>query len=156
VRLEFAHLLREVEARLDAWSDESDVLVVEGVGGLLCPLAENATVADLALALDFPLLVVARRALGTLNHTLLTLEAAAARGLRVAGIVLNGCQPCLDPVVESTNAEELSRFAGNVPILAELPFREPGADWPPAFLGLNWFGLAASSRRGDESATTMG
>lgn len=64
-------------------------MIVEGIGGLLVPLGPKLLVADLAQALGLPLLIVARAGLGTLNHTLLTLEAARRRGLRVAGVVLN-------------------------------------------------------------------
>ena len=73
------------EESLSWWEGRAEVRVVEGVGGLLCPLAEGATVADLAIFLDYPILIVAHRGLGTLNHTLLTVEAARSRGLRVAG-----------------------------------------------------------------------
>ena len=99
-------------------------MVVEGVGGLLCPLAEGMTVADLAIALDYPLVVVARRGLGTLNHTLLTVEAALARGLRVAGVVLNGSEPTADPLAEATNPGELARRLPGVAVLAEVPHGE--------------------------------
>ena len=58
------------------------VLVCEGVGGLLVPLTDTATVRDLAAAFGFPLVVAARPGLGTINHTLLTLAAARAAGLR--------------------------------------------------------------------------
>ena len=78
---------------LDWWAGRAEVMVVEGVGGLLCPLAEGTTVADLAVALDYPLLVVARRGLGTLNHTLLTSRPRRLRALRVAGLVLNSAEP---------------------------------------------------------------
>ncbi len=64
------------------------ILVVEGVGGLLVPLAEGYSVRDLAAALGLPLLVAARPGLGTINHTLLTLEAARAAGLTVAAVVM--------------------------------------------------------------------
>jgi len=57
------------------WSSHCDILLVEGIGGLLCPLTEQASVADLAHDLQLPILVVARTRLGTLNHTLLTTEA---------------------------------------------------------------------------------
>jgi dethiobiotin synthetase len=63
-------------------------LIVEGVGGLLVPLSETASVRDLARALGLPVLVAARPGLGTINHTLLTLEAARAGGLELAGVVL--------------------------------------------------------------------
>lgn len=64
-----------------------DVMVVEGAGGLLVPTRPPATMADLASALGLPLLIATRTALGTINHTLLTLAEAERRGLRVAGVV---------------------------------------------------------------------
>jgi dethiobiotin synthetase len=100
-------------------------LVVEGIGGLLCPLNESETVADLIAALGLPALVVTRNVLGTLNHTLLTLEVAASRGLPVAGVIVNETTPS-GGLAERTNAEELRRLL-RVPILAELPFRRDGA-----------------------------
>ncbi len=66
----------------------ADALVVEGVGGLLVPLTPGYLVRDLACELALPLVIAARAGLGTINHTLLTLEAARASGLRVAGVVL--------------------------------------------------------------------
>jgi dethiobiotin synthetase len=98
-------------------------LVVEGVGGLLCPLTDQETVADFARELGLPLVVVARRSLGTLNHTLLTLEAARTRGLPVAGVVVNETTPP-EGVAEETNVTELERWG--VPVLAVAPHR-PGA-----------------------------
>ena len=65
-----------------------ETLIVEGVGGLLVPLAEGYTVRDLAGELGLPLLIAARPGLGTINHTLLTLEAARAAGLDVRAVVL--------------------------------------------------------------------
>ena len=109
---------RSIEA-LTWWEARAEAVVVEGVGGLLCPIAEGATVADLAVVLDYPLLIVARRGLGTLNHTLLTVEAARSRAIRIAGVILNGSSPTVDPLAESTNADELSRRLGDVPILAD-------------------------------------
>ncbi len=121
-------------------------MVVEGVGGLLCPLAEGITVADLAVRLDYPLVVVARRGLGTLNHTLLTVEAAVSRSLRVAGVVLNGAEPTTDPIAEATNPSELARRLGPVPILAELP-HDPGGEAAAVVLrGLDWYNRASRPR----------
>jgi dethiobiotin synthetase len=65
----------------------ADVVVVEGVGGLLVPLAGGYCVRDLAAALGFPVLIAARPGLGTINHTLMTLECARAAGLAVAAVV---------------------------------------------------------------------
>lgn len=101
---------------IDWWRTQVDRLVVEGVGGLLCPLTERETVADLASDAGFPLLIVSRLGLGTLNHTLLTLEAARTRGLAVAGIVLNEAEPGTDDLAAETNPDELRRRT-DLPIL---------------------------------------
>jgi dethiobiotin synthetase len=65
-------------------------LLVEGAGGLLVPLAPGFLIADLAQQLALDVVVVSRNYLGSINHTLLTLEALQARGLRVRGLVFNG------------------------------------------------------------------
>jgi dethiobiotin synthetase len=98
---------------------EGHRVLVEGVGGLLCPLTERETVADLVAELALPLVVVARRSLGTLNHTLLTVEAARRRNLRLAGVVVTATTP-VQGVAEETNVEELRRRL-DVPLLAVLP-----------------------------------
>lgn len=66
-----------------------DLLLVEGIGGLLAPIAPGYLVADLARDLGLPLIVVSRFSLGTINHTLLTLETAKARGIEVCGVIFN-------------------------------------------------------------------
>ena len=71
-----------------AAGERADTLICEGVGGLLVPLTAGYLVRDLALDLDLPLVVAARPGLGTINHTLLTLEAARAGGLEVAAVVI--------------------------------------------------------------------
>ena len=92
-----------------------DLVVGEGAGGLLVELGtDGTTLADLAGDLGLPLVVVARPGLGTLNHTRLTCEAAWARGLQVAGIVVNGF-PDQPAVVERTNLDGLALIA---PVLA--------------------------------------
>ncbi len=106
---------------IDWWRGRVEVVVVEGAGGFLSPVTESESVADLAVSFAFPLVLVARASLGTINHTLLTLEAARARGLKVAGIVLNHpTPPDPDDRAVETNPAELKRRCG-VPILAILP-----------------------------------
>jgi dethiobiotin synthetase len=78
----------ELAAAARAAGASADALVCEGVGGLLVPLTTGYLIRDLALDLDLPLLVAARPALGTINHTLLTLEAARSAGLEVAAVVI--------------------------------------------------------------------
>lgn len=87
------------------------VLIVEGVGGLLVPLTDDFLVRDLAVELGLPLVVAARPGLGTINHTLLTIEAARAAGLVVAAVVL-GPWPRSPSVVETSNRATIERLAG--------------------------------------------
>lgn len=97
-----------------------EAIVVEGAGGLLVPLTARETFADLAVALALPVLVVARAGLGTVNHAALTVEALRARGLAIAGIVLNRAAAADDPSVPH-NAAEIARLTGCEPI-ATLPW----------------------------------
>ena len=98
------------------WPPPVDVLVVEGAGGLLAPIANGKTVADVAAGLSYPLVVVARCGLGTINHTLLTVEAARHRGLSVAAIVLNHSRPDDDLNLAESNAQAIESY-GLAPIL---------------------------------------
>jgi dethiobiotin synthetase len=119
VTVERAHLLHPFHGL--------DDVVGEGAGGLLVELGtDGTTLADLAADLDLPLVVVARPGLGTLNHTRLTCEAAWARGLRVAGIVVNG-YPADPGEAERTNLDELARIA---PVLDVIPWTDDPAALP--------------------------
>jgi dethiobiotin synthetase len=97
---------------------EAEVVVVEGVGGLLVPLTESYDVRALARALALPLLVVARPGLGTINHTLLTLEVARAAGLTVAAVVLTPW-PRAPDTIERSNRDTIE-LLGRVEV-ATLP-----------------------------------
>ena len=108
---------------LEKAGDGFDRVVVEGAGGLLVPLWDDVTMADLAEALGAGLVVVTRPGLGTLNHTALTLEAARTRGLPVDGLVISGW-PADPGITEQTNLERLSAMA---PVLGLLP-NYPGLD----------------------------
>jgi dethiobiotin synthetase len=96
-------------------------MIVEGVGGLLVPLAEDFTVRDLAVELSLPLLIAARPGLGTINHTLLTLQAARAAGLQVLAVVLTP-QPRRPSSMEQSNSETIARI-GEVEIVGLTPVR---------------------------------
>ncbi len=87
----------------------SDLLVVEGVGGLLVPLAEGYDVRALAGDVGLPLLIAARCGLGTINHTLLTLEAARTGGLDVLAVVLTPW-PAAPDAIERSNRETIARL----------------------------------------------
>ena len=92
----------------------ADALVAEGVGGLLVPITTGYLVRDLARDLGLPLVVAARTGLGTINHTLLTVEAARAVGLEVAGIVMTPW-PAKPAPIELSNRSTVERLAG-VPV----------------------------------------
>jgi dethiobiotin synthetase len=97
-----------------------DVMLVEGIGGILCPITPEDSVADLARRFALPLVIVARPNLGTINHTVLTIEAALARGLVVAGLVINRYDRDAEDVAQMAAPEEIIRITG-VPILGLLP-----------------------------------
>jgi dethiobiotin synthetase len=100
-------------------------LVVEGVGGLLVPLTERFDVADLAVELALPLLIAANPGLGTINHTLLTLEAARTRGLRVAAVVLTPW-PARPDEIERSNRDTIERIGEvAVEVLPRIPRADP-------------------------------
>ena len=101
-------------------ANDKDIMIVEGIGGLLVPLAKDFTVADLAAQMDLPLLIVSRPDLGTINHTLLTVEAARARGLNVAGIIINSYVAETASVAEETNPAAIERATG-LKVLALVP-----------------------------------
>jgi dethiobiotin synthetase len=106
-------------------------------------LTEQETVADLAAALHLPLVVVTRRSLGTLNHTLLTLEVAGTRGLPVAGVVVNEICPS-QTLAEDTNVVELQHRI-QVPLLATVPYQaERGTGIPASLEAVDWWKLCSA------------
>jgi dethiobiotin synthetase len=122
---------------LDYWCERSEIVLVEGVGGLLSPVGDDEYVADLAEAFAFPLVVVARNELGTIHDTLATLVAAATfrDGLNVAGIVV--CDPPqLDASAES-NVDELARRCVP-PLLAHVAWHADAFD-----RAIDWYLLAS-------------
>jgi dethiobiotin synthetase len=112
VRIDVSSLtaLASAQASTDRW-------VVEGAGGVLVPLDECTFVSDLVKALGLPALVVARSSLGTINHTLLTLEALNARSIPVAGVIMVGSS-------DRDNREAIETL-GRVPVIGELPLLQP-------------------------------
>ncbi|MFM9964604.1 MAG: dethiobiotin synthase [Planctomycetaceae bacterium] len=126
-----------------AWRNDCDILVTEGAGGLLCPLTHRVTMDEFARLIEFPLVIVARLGLGTINHTLLTVEVARQRGLRIAGLVFNEPTPTEDVLVTSNLAEVAARC--NVPILAICRYQSAGIGRRNESLRLDWWNLANCS-----------
>jgi dethiobiotin synthetase len=112
---------------------EVDLLLVEGAGGLLVPIADRYRYADLARDIDARVLLVVGARLGAINHALLTLEVAAAHGLDVAGFVVNHFSTARD-LATDTLADSL-RDQSDVPLVAELAYgADASAVWTPDLL----------------------
>ena len=109
VRKSFAHL-----------SERYDAVIAEGLGGLLAPIKRGYFVLDLARDLGLPLVVVSRPSLGTINHTLLTVNYAMREGLTVAGIILNYTTPPKNDLAEKSNPEVIQQLSP-VPFIGIFP-----------------------------------
>jgi dethiobiotin synthetase len=110
-------------------AEDAETIICEGVGGLLVPLSSGYLVRDLATDLGYPLVVVAGPGLGTINHTLLTVEAARVAGLEVTAVVLNPW-PDGPSEIERSNRETIASLA-DLPVhtLPRLDLTNP-ASWP--------------------------
>ena len=98
-------------------ADKHDFVVVEGIGGLMVPIDDNILVADMALKMDLALVIVSKHYLGAINHTLLSLEYARSRNLRIKGIIFNMLRNGEDFVAE------IGRLSSS-PVLGTIPFKE--------------------------------
>jgi len=165
----YEHKAVELEAIFDEYrrlEGSADMVIVEGVGGLLCPLSDDFWVIHLARMMMLPVVIVARAGLGTINHTLLTIQVARQAGLLIAGVVVNRYR--LEPetghktqgpdqheshgdddLAICTNLQQLAQ-RGKVPLLAIVP-DEPSNSVERATLGpdtlfavrqVNWPDLA--------------
>jgi dethiobiotin synthetase len=110
-------------------TEHAELLICEGVGGFLVPLTADYLVRDLAHDLGLPVVIVAAPGLGTINHTLLTIESVRGAGLEVASVVLNQW-PAEPSPMERSNLETIERL-GSVPVqtLPRLELSAPGS-WP--------------------------
>ncbi len=118
--------VRDVVASCRSRARDVELLLVEGAGGLLVPLAGRFTFADLARELEARLLLVVGARLGAINHALLSLEAASARGLGVAGLVVNHFSTVRD-LATDTLADSLRELT-DVPLLAEVGYGDDLAE----------------------------
>jgi dethiobiotin synthase len=115
--------LRRIRTRLRELQRRCDAVIVEGAGGVLVPLNSRQTMADLMRLLGLPVVLVARAGLGTLNHSLLSLEALRARGIAVEGLVLvHAAAERGSRRIVADNRRVLARL-GRTRILAEFPHR---------------------------------
>lgn len=135
-----------------AWRGHCDVLVVEGAGGWLVPLSESTTVARLAAEVGYPVLVVARPGLGTINHSVLTVEAIRRQGCEVAGVVMSQSSPARDEAEQEQvrwfaeeNAAEIMRW-GQVPVLGWVPYAQKQVVRQGSPAVIDWTAIAGPPR----------
>jgi dethiobiotin synthetase len=127
--------LAAMDAAFRALRAAHEILLVEGAGGLLVPATAKLCMADLAARWELPVLVAARAALGTINHTLLTLEALERRGLSLAGVVISHAGGPLSDA-DASNLEALREALG-ARLAGEIPPLPGGADPAPDALDLD-------------------
>ena len=89
-------------------------LIIEGIGGILVPLNNKNLIIDLIKKLKFPVIIVSRSTLGTINHTLMKIKILRKNKIKIYGVVLNG-------VMNKKNAQSIEHF-GKVKVLAQIPF----------------------------------
>jgi len=109
--------IRHIYQQLDL---KYDLILVEGAGGLLSPLYKTLNSADLIRLLGIPMIVIARDTLGTINHTLLTVEYARSNGLTILGIIINNLSSTPD-LSTKTNPQVIKKLSG-LPILGVIPY----------------------------------
>ncbi len=107
--------IEKIVERYRELRDKNDVVLVEGAGGIAVPIVKGYTYADLAKDLDTEVLIVARAVLGTINHSVLTVEYARKRGLKLTGLILN-MYTGKDPS-EKTNPEVIYQMTGLKPLI---------------------------------------
>lgn len=125
---------------LDWWRDRADVVIVEGAGGIHCPMTHQTTLADILAVWRFPTVIVAANRLGTINHTLLTAEALRARDIPLLGFIMNDVAPKIGDDTRSQNVDEIAR-RGKLTCLATM-------EWEQRELDIRWAeaALAAAGR----------
>jgi dethiobiotin synthetase len=101
----------------------SDIVIVEGIGGVRVPLTEEFDLLDLAVEFALPAVIVARPNLGTINHTLMTIDCVRAAKLKIAGVVVNGYNATESTTAEDTAAETIAKCS-DTDILSVVPFDE--------------------------------
>jgi len=102
---------------------DSDIVIIEGIGGVRAPLTVEFDLLDLAVEFNLPVVIVARLNQGTINHTLMTIDCVRAAKLKIAGIVINGYDGTKAATAEDT-VEQVIAQCGGVKILSVVPFDE--------------------------------
>ena len=129
--------------------ENTDIVIVEGIGGVRTPLTVEFDLLDLAVEFSLPVVVVSRLGQGMINHTLMTIDCIRAAQLKIAGVVLNGYNAVEETVTEQTAGPVIAQCSG-VNVLCTVPFDEtvdieaqnPGEMIVPSMLDCDWSELA--------------
>ena len=113
--------LEKIQSAYSELVSKYEVIIVEGIGGLLVPIRSDYFVLDLAKDFALPVIVVSRPGLGTINHTMLTVNCAVKEGLQVAGIIINYSHPPQGTLAEKTNADVIKKVSP-VPVIGIFPY----------------------------------
>jgi dethiobiotin synthetase len=113
--------LKKIAAAYKQICQKNDFVIVEGIGGIKVPITDKLDVLGLAKLFNLPVVIVARSKLGTINHTLLTIDAIRQAGLLLAGVIINGYDEKTKNFAEKTNAQIIEKL-GKVKILTTVPF----------------------------------
>ena len=132
-RLEKRHVnMESIWESFEKLKRKYSCLVVEGIGGVMVPLKKDYLVLDMMVDIKFPALVVCRPALGTINHTLLTLQAIKSKGIPLLGFLTNGSMEKEDEAAR-TSPGLISSFS-SVPYLGHVPIYDGGSEGPDGFI----------------------
>jgi dethiobiotin synthetase len=115
--------LEKIRKAYDTLSEKYDAIIIEGIGGLLVPITRDYFVSNLARELGFPIIVVSKPGLGTINHTMLTVNYAVKEGIIVAGIIINYNHPPDGTLADSTNPDIIKKISP-VPLIGIFPHLE--------------------------------
>ncbi len=113
-----------IKSALGELQKKHDVILIEGAGGLMVPLTDRYYNADLIKDLKAQVIIVARLGLGTINHTLLTVNQARAHGLKIKGIIFSDTKTGKKALPERTNAKEIEKLS-KVKVLGIIPYLKP-------------------------------
>jgi dethiobiotin synthetase len=111
----------EIRRSFKGLSAKYSSMIIEGLGGLMVPLKKDYFVVDMAKEFGLPLLLVARPGLGTVNHTMLSINCALKEGLQIAGVIINYSNPPAGGLAEKTNPKLLAQICP-VPIMGIFPY----------------------------------
>ncbi|MBI5416882.1 dethiobiotin synthase [Candidatus Poribacteria bacterium] len=116
--------LKKIKKTYNYLKKKYNFVIVEGIGGIMVPLANNYMVADMIKEMSLPVVIVSRPGLGTINHTLLTLECAKKYNLDIKGVIYNYTEPLKKTISIKTNPNIIKKIS-NVEFLGAIPYIDP-------------------------------